>query len=224
MAKSNNRRSATKECLTKANIGKKKKIEASNRDPSLLSRDVLSGKRKKSPSPSFSSATTLSSKIATSAASRSSSKDSAIFFSSKKTSKSLSKDTALCTPSPKKPDSKTLNRKIDFDGTVVPRVKLPPERINFFDSRITKDECFKYLNSNEELPRTQEEQLRYLLNQFSLPDLKIAFTIATTKLDKNAMKVYYPIPNTKKKLMLSFLGLVFDKRSIMADVSKKSYR
>jgi hypothetical protein len=117
-----------------------------------------------------------------------------------------------------------LNRKIDFDGTVVPRVKLPPERINFFDSRITKDECFKYLNSNEELPRTQEEQLRYLLNQFSLPDLKIAFTIATTKLDKNAIKVYYPIPNTKKKLMLSFLGLVFDKRSIMADVSKKSYR
>jgi hypothetical protein len=57
-----------------------------------------------------------------------------------------------------------------------------------------------------------------------LPDLKIAFTIATTKLDENAMKVYYPIPNTKKKLMLSFLGLVFDKRSIMADVSKKSYR
>ena len=49
----------------------------------------------------------------------------------------------------KKPDLKSLNKKIDFDDTVVPRVKLPPERINFFDSRITKDECFKYLNSND---------------------------------------------------------------------------
>ena len=99
-----------------------------------------------------------------------------------------------------------------------------PERINFFNFTITKHECFKYLKSNEELPRTQEDQLCFLFNQFSFSDLKTAFTIATTTHDKNAMKVYYPIPNTKKKLMTSFLGLVFDRRSIMADVSKNTYR
>ena len=63
-----------------------------------------------------------------------------------------------------------------------------------------------------------------MINQFSFSDLKTAFTIATTTLDKNAMKVYYPIPNTKNKIMSSFLELVFDRRSIMGDVSKNTYR
>ncbi len=82
----------------------------------------------------------------------------------------------------------------------------------------------RYLSSNKKLPCIQEDQLCFLFNQFSFSDLKTAFTIATTTLDKNAMKVYYPIPNTKKKLTTSFLGLVFDRRSIMADVSKNTYR
>ncbi len=99
-----------------------------------------------------------------------------------------------------------------------------PERINFFNFTITKHECFKYVKSNKELPCTQEDQLRFLFNQFSFSDLKTAFTIAITTDDKNAIKVYYPIPNTKKKLMTCFLGLVFDRRSIMADVSKNTYR
>ncbi len=69
-----------------------------------------------------------------------------------------------------------------------------PEQIDFFNFTITKHECFKYLKSNEELPRTQEDQLCFLFNQFSFSDLETAFTIATTTYDKNAMKVYYPIP------------------------------
>ncbi len=99
-----------------------------------------------------------------------------------------------------------------------------PEQIDFFNFTISKHECFKYLKSNKELPCTQEDQLCFLFIQFSFSDLKTAFTIATTTHDKNAMKVYYPIPNPKKKLMSSFLGLVSDRRSIMADVSKNTYR
>jgi hypothetical protein len=82
----------------------------------------------------------------------------------------------------------------------------------------------KYLKKNEDLPCTQEDQLSFLLNKFSLSDLKTAFAIATTKADKSAMKVYYPLPNAKKKIIAIFLGLVFDRRSIMGDVSKDTYR
>jgi hypothetical protein len=217
MAKSNNRQSTTKGGMTKANIGKKNKMETSYHDPLLLSRAVVSGKRVKSPSSSSTSATPSSLKIAATAASRSSSKNNMILLCSTIAAQSSSKDIPKCSPSPKKPVSKTPQRKNNFDDTVVPQstkqlgVKLPPEQINFFNFTITKHECFKYLKSNKELPRTQEDQLRFLFNQVSFSDLKIAFTIATTTLDKNAMKVYYPIPNTKKKLITSFLGLVFDR-------------
>ncbi len=220
MAKSNNHRSTTKGGVTKANIGKNNKMETSYRDPSLLSCAVVSGKCVKSPLSSSTLATPLSSKIAATAASRLSLKINVILCSTI-AAQSSSKDIPKCSPSLKKPVSKTPQRKINFADTVVPQstkqleVKLPPEQIDFFDFTITKHECFKYLKSNEELPRTQEDQLHFLFNQFSFSDLKTTFTIATTTLDKNAMKVYYPIPNTKKKLMTSFLG---------ADVSKNTYR
>jgi hypothetical protein len=190
----------------------------------------VSGKRVQSPSSSSTSATPSSLKIATMAASRSSSKNNVILLCLTIAAQSSSKDIPKCSPFRKKPVLKTPQRKINFDDTVVPQstkqlgVKLPPEQTNFFNCTITKHECFKCLKSNEELPCTQEDQLHFLFNQFSFSDLKTAFTIATTTLNKNAMKVYYPIPNTKKKLMTSFLGLVFDSRSIMADVSKNTYR
>ncbi len=205
-------------------------METLYRDPSLLSRAVVSGKCVKSPLSSSTSATPSSSKITATAASRLSSKNNVILLCSTIAAQSSSKDIPKCSPSPKKPVSNTPKQKINFNDSVVPqstkqlRVKLPPERINFFNFTITKHECFKYLKSKEELPCTQEDQLCFLFNQFSFSDVKTAFTIATTTLNKNAMKVYYPIPNTKKKLMTSFLGLVLDRRSIMADVSKNAYR
>jgi hypothetical protein len=205
-------------------------MEKSYRDPSLLSCAVVSGKCVKSPLSSLTSSTPSSLKIAATAASRLSLKNNVILLCSTIAAQSSSKDIPKCSPSPKKPVLKTLQWKINFDDTVVPQstkqlgVKLPPEQIDFFDFTITKHECFKYLKSKEELPRTQEDQLCFLFNQFSFSDLKTTFTIATTTLDKNAIKVYYPIPNTKKKLMTCFLGLVFNRRSIMADVSKNTYR
>ncbi len=178
-------------------------METLYRDPSLLSRAVVSGKRVKSPSSSLTSATPSSSKIAAMATSRSSSKNNVILLCSTIAAQSSSKDIPKCSPSPKKPVLKTPQRKINFNDTVVPQstkqlgVKLPPERINFFDFTMTKHECFKYLKSNEELPCTQEDQLCFLFNQFSFSDLKTAFTIATTTLHKNAMKVYYSIRATE---------------------------
>jgi hypothetical protein len=179
-------------------------METSYRDPSLLSHAVVSRKRVKSLSSSSTSATPSSSKIAATAASRSSSTNNVIFLCSTIAAQSSSKDIPKCSLSPKKPVSKTPQRKINFADTVVPQStkqlgeKLPPEQIDSFNFTITKHECFKYLKSNKELPCTQEDQLCFLFNQFSFSDLKTAFTIATTTLHKNAMKVYYPIPKYKE--------------------------
>ena len=63
------------------------------------------------------------------------------------------------------------------------------------------------------------------MNKFPLSNLKIAFAIATTKrLNNSAMTIYYPLPNTKKKIIAIFLGLILDSRSIIGDVSKDTYR
>jgi hypothetical protein len=97
-------------------------------------------------------------------------------------------------------------------------VKIQPQQINYFDAVKIKEECSKYLTNIKDIPCTQEDQLSFLLIKFPLSDLKIAFAIATTKVNNSAMKIFYPLPNTKKKIIAIFLGLILDSRSIIGNV------
>ena len=103
-------------------------------------------------------------------------------------------------------------------------VKLQPQQIHYFDAVKIKEEYIKNLNNIKDLPCTQEDQLSFLLNKFTLSNLKMAFTVATTKVDNSAMTIFYPLPNTKKKIIAIFLGLILDSRSIISDVPKDTYR
>jgi hypothetical protein len=101
--------------------------------------------------------------------------------------------------------------------------KLAAYNIDWFDSTSTKNECLKH-TSNKNLPVTQEGQLTFLLGKYQTSDIKTAFADTIGKVDTAASNIFYPLPLRKEKLISSFLELIYDEKSIMADNSKDSFR
>jgi hypothetical protein len=101
--------------------------------------------------------------------------------------------------------------------------KLAAYDVDWFDSSATKNKCIKH-TSIKNLPDTQEGQLTFLLSKFKASEIKTAFADAIGKVGKAARKVFYPLPMRKAKLIRSFLELIYDGKSIMADNSKDSFR
>jgi hypothetical protein len=100
--------------------------------------------------------------------------------------------------------------------------KLVVYDIDWFDSTSTPNKCLKNTSCTN-LPSTQEEQLTFLLSKYQASDIKTAFADAIGKVGRAAIKVFYPLPLCKEKLISSFLELIYDGKSIMADNSKDSF-
>ncbi len=101
--------------------------------------------------------------------------------------------------------------------------KLAAYDINWFNSMSTKNECLKH-TSDKNLPVTQEEQLTFLPDKYQTSKIKTAFADAIGKVGTAARKAFYPLPYCKDKLIHSFLELIYDRKSIMINNSKDSFR
>jgi hypothetical protein len=86
-------------------------------------------------------------------------------------------------------------------------------------TKILKYEC-----NEENIPKSQEDQLEYLLSKFNSPDLKVAYHSIAGKLGLEYTSVQLPY-NPKKDVVISyFIALIFDHRSIMYDSSRDAHR
>jgi hypothetical protein len=101
--------------------------------------------------------------------------------------------------------------------------KLAAYEVDWFNSTSTKNEYLKHTSKNN-LPVTQEEQIPFLLNKYQTSNIKMAFADAIGKVGTAARKFFYPPPHCKDKLIHSFLELIYDRKSIMIDNSKDSFR
>ncbi len=101
--------------------------------------------------------------------------------------------------------------------------KLAAYEVDWFNSTSTKNECLEHTSKNN-LPVTQEEQITFLLNKYQTSDINTAFADAIDKVNTGARKFFYPLPHCKDKLILSFLELIYDGKSIMIDISKDSFQ
>jgi hypothetical protein len=101
--------------------------------------------------------------------------------------------------------------------------KLAAYEIDWFNYTSTKNECLKH-TSDKNLPVTQEGQLTFLLNTYQTSKIKMAFADALGKAGNAARKYFYPLPHCKDKLICSFLELIYDRKSLMIDNSKDSFR
>ncbi len=101
--------------------------------------------------------------------------------------------------------------------------KLAAYDIHWFNLTLMKNKCLKHTSTNN-VPSTQEEQLTFLLSKYKASDIKTAFADAIGKVGKAARKAFYPLPLCKEKLIINFLELIYDGKSIMVDNSKNSFR
>jgi hypothetical protein len=101
--------------------------------------------------------------------------------------------------------------------------KLAAYKVDWFNSMSTKNKCLKHTSKNN-LPVTQEEQITFLLKKYQTSDIKMAFADAIGKVNTAVRFIFYPLPHHKDELILSFLELIYDRKSIMIDNSKDSFR
>ena len=81
----------------------------------------------------------------------------------------------------------------------------------------------KYSNADK-VDWTQESKVGFLDNQFTPCDIRVAFAALIGKVGISAQAAFFPLPTHKLKLVESFPQLVFDKRSMMVDDQKKTFR
>ncbi len=103
-------------------------------------------------------------------------------------------------------------------------LKKEPYLIDFIDPKDVKSECLKYLTDADDLPRGQENQLSFLVNEFKPQDIQMAFIKLVTIVGGSALKAFLPIATTKSQIVKDFLCLIYDHKSMMVDTVKMSHR
>jgi hypothetical protein len=114
-------------------------------------------------------------------------------------------------------------RALDF-ANLPDHTKKEPYLIDFCNPVDVKSKCLKYLSDARDLPLGQESQSTFLLNNFKLKDIQMAFIkLITIVGGGEATTAFLPMPSTKAKLVKDFLCLIYNRKSMMIDTDETSY-
>jgi hypothetical protein len=100
----------------------------------------------------------------------------------------------------------------DFSTTPSSQVKTPSKgkkpayAVNFCDSSDTLAECLKFFTNPDNVPKDQESQLRFLLDQYKTNDIQTAFCQLIGKDGGLATAAFHPLPIQKNQLIKCFLA------------------
>ncbi len=111
-----------------------------------------------------------------------------------------------------------------FEVKMSAKTKKPAYSVNFCNSAEILAECLKYVTNPKSVPKDQELQLTFLLDQYNPNNLCIAFCKFIGKVGGSAMTAFQPLPNWKNQLIKSFLALIYDTKSILVDTSKNAFK
>jgi hypothetical protein len=73
--------------------------------------------------------------------------------------------------------------------------KKPAYSVNFCNSAKTFVKCLKYVTNPKSIPKDQESQLTFLLDQYKLGNLRIAFCQLIGKVGGSATAAFQPLPH-----------------------------
>jgi hypothetical protein len=104
------------------------------------------------------------------------------------------------------------------------KVKKPAYTVNFCDSSDTLAECLKYVENPDDVPKDQESQLRFLLDQYKTTEVRTAFCQLIGKVGGLAVTAFHPLPIRKNQLIKCFLSLIYDTKSMLVDTSKDAFK
>jgi hypothetical protein len=89
---------------------------------------------------------------------------------------------------------------------------------------MTLSEIRKYKSDKERIPKTTEDQLEFLMDKFSLPDLKSAYYVTAGKIGVDPTSALLPFNGRKDAVVALFIAMIYDHRSMMYDDTRNAYR
>jgi hypothetical protein len=111
-----------------------------------------------------------------------------------------------------------------FEVKMFAKTKKPAYSVNLCNSAETLAECLKYVTNLKSVPKDQELQLTFLLDQYKPNDLCIAFCQLIGKVGGSAMTAFQPLSNQKNQLIKSFLALIYNTKLMLVDTSKNVFK
>ena len=96
--------------------------------------------------------------------------------------------------------------------------------INWLSQSSRIAEICKYESQESMIPKTQEDQLEYLMDKFSLTNLKAAYFVTSGKIGVGISSVMLPNKARKDTVISYFIAMIYDHRSMMYDDSRSAYR
>jgi hypothetical protein len=82
----------------------------------------------------------------------------------------------------------------------------------------------KYESQDNKIPKTQEDQLEYLMDKFSLTNLKAAYFVTSGKIGVDISSVMLPNKARKDNVISYFIARIYDHQSMMYDDTRSAYR
>ncbi len=96
--------------------------------------------------------------------------------------------------------------------------------INWLSRSMMVAKIRKYEYQDDKIPKTQEDQLEYLMDKFSLTNLKAAYFVTSGKIGVDISSVMLPNKAQKDTVISYFIAMIYDHRSMMYDDTRSAYR
>ena len=89
---------------------------------------------------------------------------------------------------------------------------------------MTVAEIREYESEDDMIPKSQEDQLEYLMDKFSLADLKSAYHVMAGKIGVDISSVLLPYNVRKDAVISYFIAMIYDHRSMMYNDTRSAFR
>jgi hypothetical protein len=119
--------------------------------------------------------------------------------------------------SPQKGDHSPLKKPSGID-------RLPCVAIDWLSPTMVEAEIRKYDLEDDNIPENQEDRLEFLMLKFKLEHLKAAYYITASKVGSNFEAMSLKYNARMNDVVLRFISLIYDHRSMMYDDSRDAYR
>ena len=96
--------------------------------------------------------------------------------------------------------------------------------INWLSCSMTIAEIRKYESEDDMIPKSQEDQLEYLMDKFTVADLKSAYHVTAGKIGVDIPSVLLPYNARKDAVMSYFIAMIYDHRSMMYNDTQSAFR
>ena len=96
--------------------------------------------------------------------------------------------------------------------------------INWLSCSMTIAEIHKYESEDDMIPKSQEDQLEYLMDKFSVADLKSAYHVTAGKIGVDISSVLLPYNARKDAVISYFIAMIYDHRSMMYNDTRSAFR